>query len=100
MDRLHQLETQCPNREAFKMFVSDKGIFAKLAGQCAHLSATDAIVFEPAPQTNNFSPKLYNGNTEPESELSHLVACNPIRFSPMSDAMLDQIKQQVLLEGA
>ncbi|KAI9332301.1 ubiquitin-conjugating enzyme/RWD-like protein [Zopfochytrium polystomum] len=39
-------ESLCPNREALKMFNLERHLFARLAAQCAQLSASDAILYD------------------------------------------------------
>ncbi|KAJ3260738.1 hypothetical protein HDU77_001202 [Chytriomyces hyalinus] len=38
-------ESNCPNRDAYNMFMFERPLFAKLASQCAQLSASDGILF-------------------------------------------------------
>ncbi|KAI8049420.1 ubiquitin-conjugating enzyme/RWD-like protein [Gilbertella persicaria] len=62
LDRL--LDRYCPNKEAYRLYRTDKSVFAKLAQQCAQLSITESYLFD------------------------HFPDDNMIRFSPMSESRL------------
>ncbi|ORY53225.1 UBC-like protein [Rhizoclosmatium globosum] len=67
-------EMHCPNREAYNMFMHERPLFARLASQCAQLSASDGILFS---------------NELDEDE-------NIIRFSPLDDDQFENLKAQMI----
>ncbi|KAJ3219767.1 hypothetical protein HDU67_009579 [Dinochytrium kinnereticum] len=60
-------EMHCPNREAHRMFFMERPLFAKLAAQCAQLSASEGIVFDN------------DGPHGEENEGESLVRFNPLQ---------------------
>ncbi|KAJ3238966.1 hypothetical protein HDU81_006781 [Chytriomyces hyalinus] len=68
-------ESNCPNRDAYNMFMYERPLFAKLASQCAQLSASDGILFS-------------NDLEEDESI---------IKFRQLDDAEFEKLKAEMLL---
>ncbi|KAJ3185880.1 hypothetical protein HK101_009789 [Irineochytrium annulatum] len=68
-------ETHCPNRDAHRMFFNERELFAKLAAQCAQLSASDGILYD------NDGPKGEVGGGE-----------SLIRFAPLDDERARELK--------
>ncbi|KAJ3329593.1 hypothetical protein HDU76_007575 [Blyttiomyces sp. JEL0837] len=66
-------ENNCPNREAHKMFNLERNLFAKLASQCAQLSASEGIIYDDD-EHDNFL----------------------IKFTPLDDETLEQLKSQMI----
>ncbi|KAJ3096495.1 hypothetical protein HDU97_005854 [Phlyctochytrium planicorne] len=72
-------EVHCPNKEAHRMFFHERPLFAKLAAQCAQLSASEGIVYD------NDGP-----HGEPNEGESH------IRFERMDENEFKTRKIQML----
>ncbi|KND04573.1 uncharacterized protein SPPG_00294 [Spizellomyces punctatus DAOM BR117] len=68
-------EHSCRNPEAYKMLHNERGVFAKLAAQCAQISVSQDIIFD-------------------NDDMSH------IHFSPLTDEQFEDIKAQMILSVA
>ncbi|KAF7726355.1 hypothetical protein EC973_008935 [Apophysomyces ossiformis] len=66
------VDKHCLNKEAYRLYRTDKAIFGKLAQQCAQLSITESYLFDHFPDNNM------------------------IRFSPLTEAKFDELKSQIL----
>ncbi|KAJ3282249.1 hypothetical protein HK104_010987 [Borealophlyctis nickersoniae] len=64
-------EQFCPNKQALKMFLNERPVFARLASQCAQLSASESILFDSD-----------DGSA--------------IQFSPLGDAQFEELRNRVL----
>ncbi|KAJ3004370.1 UNVERIFIED_CONTAM: hypothetical protein HDU68_005147, partial [Siphonaria sp. JEL0065] len=68
-------ESNCPNREALHMYFQERPLFARLASQCAQLSASEGILFS-------------NDLTEDDPSI--------IRFSPLDDETFEKLKAEMI----
>ncbi|KAI8817197.1 ubiquitin-conjugating enzyme/RWD-like protein [Fimicolochytrium jonesii] len=67
-------EEACSNKEAYKIFHNERGLYAKLAAQCAQLSVSEGVLFD-------------------HSDTS------AVKFSPLTEDHFEEIKLQMMNSG-
>lgn len=82
------------------MYISESNLFRKLSFQCSQLSSSESILYDALSVVSNgrikgkekASSSLINAKDSERQRLNHQEA---IRFFPLNDSQLEEIKAQI-----
>jgi ubiquitin-protein ligase len=81
------------NGEAWRLFQSNRAVFAKLTSQCATISATSTILYDQPTNSTNSTRDL-SSTSASKSEDQH----NAFKFRQMSEEEMNAIRQALFAE--